>query len=146
MEMARSSLRGCQGSARRGGLLARAACDRNAFPAAPPPVASCSGPVADSCGGSAGLAPASLSRRGTARSLAEPPCDFSRFSQWQFGRIVALRTLVPRWRLPMPSFPEKSRIAMVLFRGLTQLDLTGPFEIFARMPGAAIDLVSKAPV
>src|SRR3546814_1246900 len=32
---------------------------------------------------------------------------------------------------------------MVLFRGLTQLDLTGPFEIFARMPGAAIDLVSK---
>ena len=43
----------------------------------------------------------------------------------------------------MPSFPEKSRIAMVLFRGLTQLDLTGPFEIFARMPGAEIDLVSK---
>src|SRR3546814_16516776 len=43
----------------------------------------------------------------------------------------------------MPPFPEKSRIAMVLFRGLTQLDLTGPFEIFARMPGEAIDLVSK---
>src|SRR3546814_17648928 len=113
MEMARSSLRGCQGSARRGGLLARAACDRNAFPAAPPPVASCSGPVADSCGGSAGLAPASLSRRGMARRLAEPPCDFSRVSLWRFsrrrfGRIVALRTLVPRWRLPLPPFPEQS--------------------------------------
>src|SRR3546814_11337672 len=81
-----------------------------------------------------------------ARSLAEPPCDFSRFSLWRFsrrrfGRIVALRTLVPRWRLPMPPFPEKSRIAMVLFRGLTQLDLPGPFEIFARLPGTATDPV-----
>lgn len=31
---------------------------------------------------------------------------------------------------------------MVLFPGLTQLDLTGPYEILARMPGAEIALVS----
>ncbi|MFQ5551998.1 MAG: DJ-1/PfpI family protein [Gemmatimonadales bacterium] len=34
-----------------------------------------------------------------------------------------------------------TRIAMVLFPNLTQLDLTGPFEVLAAMPGAAIDLV-----
>ena len=30
---------------------------------------------------------------------------------------------------------------MVLFANLTQLDLTGPFEVLARMPGAKVDLV-----
>ena len=35
------------------------------------------------------------------------------------------------------------RIAMVLFPGLTQLDLTGPFEVMARVPGATVDLVSS---
>ncbi|MBC7986425.1 MAG: DJ-1/PfpI family protein, partial [Sphingomonadaceae bacterium] len=35
------------------------------------------------------------------------------------------------------------RIVMLLFPNLTQLDLTGPFEVFARMPDAAIDLVWK---
>lgn len=33
------------------------------------------------------------------------------------------------------------RIAMVAFPRLTQLDLTGPYEILARMPGAIVDLV-----
>ncbi|MDH3704129.1 MAG: DJ-1/PfpI family protein [Alphaproteobacteria bacterium] len=37
---------------------------------------------------------------------------------------------------------ETCRIAMVLFPGLTQLDLTGPYEILARMPGAELSLVS----
>jgi cyclohexyl-isocyanide hydratase len=36
------------------------------------------------------------------------------------------------------------RIGMLLFPGLTQLDLTGPWEVFARMPGAAVYLVSKS--
>lgn len=33
------------------------------------------------------------------------------------------------------------RIGMVLFPRLTQLDLTGPLEVLARMPGAKIDLL-----
>lgn len=39
--------------------------------------------------------------------------------------------------------PETCHIAMVAFPRLTQLDLTGPYEILARMPGAEIDLVWK---
>ena len=34
------------------------------------------------------------------------------------------------------------RIAMVLFPRLTQLDLTGPFEVMARMPEAEVSLLS----
>lgn len=32
---------------------------------------------------------------------------------------------------------------MLLYPGLTQLDLTGPFEVLHRMPGATVDLVWK---
>lgn len=48
----------------------------------------------------------------------------------------------------MPSNPMPLRIAMVLFRDLTQLDLTGPYEIMARMPDVEIRLVagSRDPV
>jgi cyclohexyl-isocyanide hydratase len=35
------------------------------------------------------------------------------------------------------------RIAILLFPGVTQLDLTGPLEVLGRMPDAAIDLVWK---
>jgi cyclohexyl-isocyanide hydratase len=35
----------------------------------------------------------------------------------------------------------ETRIAMVLFPNLTQLDLTGPYEVLSRMPGARIDLL-----
>jgi cyclohexyl-isocyanide hydratase len=35
-------------------------------------------------------------------------------------------------------------IGLVLFPRLTQLDLTGPFEVFARIPGARVHLVWKA--
>lgn len=41
------------------------------------------------------------------------------------------------------------RIVMLAFPGLTQLDLTAPFEVFARLPGARIEIVAgsrKAPV
>ncbi|MBK1794035.1 DJ-1/PfpI family protein [Devosia sp. WQ 349] len=34
-------------------------------------------------------------------------------------------------------------ITMLIYPGLTQLDLTGPFEVFARVPGVTIDLVWK---
>lgn len=35
------------------------------------------------------------------------------------------------------------RIGLILFPKLTQLDLTGPAEVFARMPGASVDLLWK---
>ncbi|MDB5362595.1 MAG: inhA [Rhodospirillales bacterium] len=40
------------------------------------------------------------------------------------------------------------RIGFILFPGLTQLDMTGPYEVLSRLPGAAIHLVWKdlAPV
>jgi cyclohexyl-isocyanide hydratase len=39
-------------------------------------------------------------------------------------------------------------VGMVLFPGLTQLDLTGPYEVFSRMPGAHVQLLAAtmAPV
>ena len=39
-------------------------------------------------------------------------------------------------------------IGMILFPGLTQLDLTGPYEVFARLPDTRVTLaaVSDAPV
>ena len=33
-------------------------------------------------------------------------------------------------------------IGMVMFPGMTQLDFTGPYEIFARMPGARVLLLA----
>ncbi len=38
-----------------------------------------------------------------------------------------------------------THIGMLLFPGLTQLDLTGPFEVFARMPDTVVHLISKDP-
>ena len=38
---------------------------------------------------------------------------------------------------------EPTRIGLVLFPNLTQLDLTGPAEVFARMPGAEVLLLAK---
>lgn len=34
-------------------------------------------------------------------------------------------------------------IVMLAFPGMTQLDLTGPFEVFARLPGARVEIVWK---
>lgn len=34
-------------------------------------------------------------------------------------------------------------IGMILFEGITQLDLTGPYEIFSRLPGTRILLLAK---
>ena len=40
------------------------------------------------------------------------------------------------------------KIGMVLFPGLTQLDLTGPYEVFSRLPDTTIYLLaaSREPV
>jgi len=50
----------------------------------------------------------------------------------------------------MPDSDMRSRrlIGMLLFPRLTQLDLTGPFEVFARMPNTDVHLVAHglAPV
>jgi cyclohexyl-isocyanide hydratase len=35
-------------------------------------------------------------------------------------------------------------VGFVLFPNLTQLDLTGPYEVFARLPGARVHLVAQA--
>lgn len=44
--------------------------------------------------------------------------------------------------------PATFSVGMVLFEGLTQLDLTGPYEVFARMPETRVHLIasSLAPV
>jgi cyclohexyl-isocyanide hydratase len=34
-------------------------------------------------------------------------------------------------------------IGMLLFPGMTQLDLTGPFEVLARLPGCRVEIVAK---
>jgi len=42
----------------------------------------------------------------------------------------------------MPNETEL-RAGMLLFPGMTQLDLTGPFEVLARLPGWTVDIVAK---
>jgi cyclohexyl-isocyanide hydratase len=37
------------------------------------------------------------------------------------------------------------KVGMVLFPNLTQLDLTGPYEVFARMPDTVVALVAETP-
>ncbi|MFN4087461.1 MAG: DJ-1/PfpI family protein [Alphaproteobacteria bacterium] len=41
----------------------------------------------------------------------------------------------------MTDTPQTCRIGMVIFPRMTQLDLTGPFEVLARMSGAQVDLI-----
>jgi len=44
-----------------------------------------------------------------------------------------------------PTKPETSfSIGMVLFEGVTQLDLTGPYEVLARMPNAQVHLIASS--
>jgi cyclohexyl-isocyanide hydratase len=40
---------------------------------------------------------------------------------------------------------ESFSVGMVLFEGVTQLDLTGPYEVFARMPRTKVWLVAASP-
>lgn len=39
--------------------------------------------------------------------------------------------------------PPSLQIGLLLFPGVTQLDLTGPYELFARIPGARVHTVGK---
>ena len=43
----------------------------------------------------------------------------------------------------MTSSPAPLSVGMVLFPGLTQLDLTGAYEVLARMPGTRVHLVAS---
>ncbi len=43
-----------------------------------------------------------------------------------------------------PSIPSL-HIGMVLFPNLTQLDLTGPYEVFTRLPGTSVQLIAATP-
>lgn len=40
----------------------------------------------------------------------------------------------------MTAFDHAFRVAFLVFPGIAQLDLTGPYEVFSRVPGARIDL------
>jgi cyclohexyl-isocyanide hydratase len=42
------------------------------------------------------------------------------------------------------SVDTKLLAGMLLFPGMTQLDLTGPFEVLARLPGCRVEIVAKA--
>jgi cyclohexyl-isocyanide hydratase len=46
--------------------------------------------------------------------------------------------------LPQPPMPPLS-VGLVLFDGLTQLDLTGPYEVLARMPDTTVRLIAATP-
>jgi cyclohexyl-isocyanide hydratase len=51
--------------------------------------------------------------------------------------------------MTMPTSPSQPlHVGLVLFPKLTQLDLTAPYEVFARMPGAVVHVIaaSMAPV
>ena len=39
--------------------------------------------------------------------------------------------------------PSSLSVGLVLFEGVTQLDFTGPYEVFSRMPGAKVHLVAE---
>ena len=38
----------------------------------------------------------------------------------------------------------RRRIGMLIFPGMTQLDMTGPYEVLARTPNSVVDLVARA--
>ena len=40
--------------------------------------------------------------------------------------------------------PASLSVGLVLFDGVTQLDFTGPYEVFSRMPGAKVHLVAES--
>src|ERR1700687_2928065 len=46
------------------------------------------------------------------------------------------------WRVPAMS-DQKLVIVFALFPGVTQLDFTGPHQVFSRLPGASVMLASR---
>jgi cyclohexyl-isocyanide hydratase len=59
---------------------------------------------------------------------------------WHFSQ-----TLPCHYRVVQPEFPAMTqiRIGLLLFPRMTQLDLTGPFEVFAKLPNAEVLLLWK---
>jgi len=41
--------------------------------------------------------------------------------------------------------PAPFHVGLLLFPDITQLDMTGPYEVFTRMPGAKVDVIWKTP-
>ena len=50
---------------------------------------------------------------------------------------------VPQPDVPKPDVPKPFRIGLLLFPDITQLDMTGPYEVFIKFPGADVHLVAK---
>jgi cyclohexyl-isocyanide hydratase len=50
--------------------------------------------------------------------------------------------LLPSAPAAIPAATAELSIGMILFDGLTQLDLTGPYEVLARMPGTRVSLIA----
>jgi cyclohexyl-isocyanide hydratase len=50
----------------------------------------------------------------------------------------------PEAEAPSMTTQDTTHMGMLLYPGLTQLDLTGPFEVFHRIPGARVHLVWKS--
>ena len=44
----------------------------------------------------------------------------------------------------MKTSPDALSVGLILFEGVTQLDFTGPYEVFSRMPGAKVHLVAES--
>jgi cyclohexyl-isocyanide hydratase len=44
----------------------------------------------------------------------------------------------------MSKSPTPTRIGLLLFPGMTQLDFTGPYEVFARLPDSVVHIVAKS--
>lgn len=54
--------------------------------------------------------------------------------------------MIPASTVTAPSAAHRPlSVGMVLFADLTQLDLTGPYEVFSRLPGTSVYLVAEAP-
>ena len=44
----------------------------------------------------------------------------------------------------MSNAAQPTRIGLLLFPGMTQLDFTGPYEVFARLPDSTVHIVAKS--
>lgn len=49
----------------------------------------------------------------------------------------------PNHDLPPAHAADELNVGLVLFPGLNQLDLTGPYEVFSRLPGARVRLLAE---
>src|SRR5579885_771272 len=77
--------------------------------------------------------------RGDMRSPGRKRGNYVISAKTRHRQNVALRMAR---RSPM-TIASPFRIGFLLFPRLTQLDLTGPYEILSRMPGAEMHLVAK---